>query len=79
MGTLYQRVESKEQLLAEVIANYGSSLGLAFRAALTTGHSVAESLDALAYVFVSAERRFRQEPEIARFGWHGRESNSDPP
>lgn len=78
MGTLYRRVESKDEILAEILANYGSSLGHAFQAALATGDSLAESLDALAYVFVSAKRLFRRESEIVRFGWRGRESANDP-
>jgi AcrR family transcriptional regulator len=68
MATLYRRVESKEAILAEVIEEFSTSIDTATRAALTTGRSEVESLDALAAVFVHARRRFREESNILRFG-----------
>ncbi|TDO46393.1 TetR family transcriptional regulator [Kribbella sp. VKM Ac-2527] len=78
MGTLYRRVESKEAILRDILEFYGSCLDQAVRAVLTIGSSEAESLDALGRVFVHAKRRFRQESEIVKFGWSGREATTSP-
>lgn len=78
MGTLYRRVESKESILREIIEGYASRLDQAFQAVLTSGSSEPEALDALARVYVHASRRFREESQIVKFGWRGRESTSSP-
>lgn len=78
MGTLYRRVNSKEEILAEILGNYAESLERGVRSVLTTGTSVVESLDALAYVFVHGKRRFRRESEIVKIGWRGRETEDNP-
>ncbi len=78
MGTLYRRVESKEEILTEILGTYTASLDQALRGALTTGTSVAASLDAFALVFVHAKRQFRQESDIVKFSAHGPGPTSDP-
>lgn len=66
MGTMYRRVGSKEELLAEILTAYAEHMDGAVRSALTTGNSEVASLDALALVMVSAKRRFRLETEIVK-------------
>lgn len=66
MGTLYRRVNSKNELLGEILGSYDAHMDAAVRAALTTGESVVESLDALMLVMVTAKRRFRLETEIVK-------------
>lgn len=66
MGTLYRRVESKEELLAEILSDYERHMDGAVRGALSTGGSAVASLDALGLVMVSAKRRFRLETEIVK-------------
>lgn len=78
MGTLYRRIESKEAVLHEVIDAYSSSLDKAIRAALTTGTSSIESIDALARVMVRARNRFREESDILKFGWNDRTDPGSP-
>lgn len=78
MGTLYRRVRSKDEILREILDAYTSDLEDAVRSVLTTGTSAPASLDALALVFVHAKRRFRQESDIVKFGWRGRESEDSP-
>lgn len=67
MGTLYRRVDSKEDILREILAEYTTSMDRALRTVLTTRGSAAASLDALALVFVYGKRRFRQESDIVKF------------
>ncbi|MFK0168660.1 TetR family transcriptional regulator [Streptomyces sp. NPDC090306] len=69
MATLYRRVESKEAILADVVAGFSTDLGRAVRAALTHGDCPAASLDALAKVLTRARRGFREESDIMRFGY----------
>jgi AcrR family transcriptional regulator len=78
MGTLYRRIESKEAILRDILEFYGSSMDQAVRSVLTAGSSAAESLDALARVFVHAKRRFRKESEIVKFGWTGGQASTSP-
>ncbi|ROO85638.1 TetR family transcriptional regulator [Actinocorallia herbida] len=78
MGTLYRRVDSKEELLKEVLGGYTSSMDLALRSVLTTGTSVAASVDAFALVFVHGKRRFRQESDIVKFSSRGLRAPSAP-
>lgn len=66
MATLYRRVTSKDELLRDILGAYDAQFDAAVRAAMTAGGSVVESLDALAYVLVSAKRRFRLESEIVK-------------
>lgn len=66
MATLYRRVGSKDELLGEILGAYDTRFDAAVRAALTTGDSVVESLDAVAFVLVVAKRRFRLESEIVK-------------
>lgn len=78
MGTLYRRVESKEAILHEVIDLYAGCLDKAVHAALRTGTSEIESVDALARVFVRARHRFREESDILRFWWRDRTEAGSP-
>lgn len=71
MGTLYRRVDSKEEILKEILDGYTASMDQALRGALTTGDSVAASLDAFGLVFVNGKRRFRQESDIVKFSSRG--------
>lgn len=66
MGTLYRRVSSKDEVLAEILGTYDAHMEAAVRSVLTAGNSPVESLDALAYVMVMAKRRFRHETEIVK-------------
>ena len=66
MATLYRRVNSKEELLGDILGGYDNHFDAAVRAALTTGDSAVESLDAVLFVLVSAKRRFRLESEIVK-------------
>lgn len=77
MATLYRRIESKEAILADVVAGFSTDLGRAVRAALTSGDSAVASLDALAKVLTRARRGFREESDIMRFG-HALESDVAP-
>lgn len=77
MATLYRRVESKEAILGDVVADFAANLGHAVRVALTTGDSEVASLDALAKVFVRARRDFREESDVMRFG-HALDSSVAP-
>ncbi|MGV9862304.1 TetR/AcrR family transcriptional regulator [Rhodococcus koreensis] len=78
MGTLYRRIESKEDLLQQILGDYTDSLEKAVRSVLTTGTSEAESLDAMARVFVEGTRHFRTESNIVKFGWQRRDKAADP-
>ncbi|MTD15173.1 TetR family transcriptional regulator [Nakamurella sp. YIM 132087] len=73
MGTLYRRISSKEEVLAEILLDYGGQLDRAVRSVLGTDDSVAAKLDALALIFVKAKRRFRLESDIVKFGSFDRE------
>lgn len=66
MATLYRRVTSKDELLRDILGAYDAHFDAAVRAALTAGGSAVESLDALAFVLISAKRRFRLESEIVK-------------
>lgn len=66
MGTLYRRVKSKDELLDDILGAYDAHMDAAVRAALTTGDSAVESLDALLFVMISAKRRFRRETDIVK-------------
>lgn len=78
MGTLYRRVESKQELLREILSSYSGQLGVAFEAAIGASSSAVESLDALARMFVHVSRRFEAESCIVRYGWSGREASTSP-
>lgn len=78
MGTLYRRFGSKEELLEEIIGTYGTRLDAALRAAMTTGTSAPETLDAMAFVLVTATRRFREESEIVKVSGRARETSGGP-
>lgn len=78
MGTLYRHAASKDALAREVIDTYGDHFGRGIRAALTTGDSEPAALDALAWVFVHAARRFREESEIVKGGWLDRTTSGSP-
>ncbi|EME67288.1 TetR family transcriptional regulator [Rhodococcus ruber BKS 20-38] len=78
MATLYRRIESKEEILSDVLRGFSDHFDRAVRAALLTGDSELANVDALAYVFVHARRRFREESDIVAFDWHDREPIEDP-
>ncbi|WP_139279689.1 TetR/AcrR family transcriptional regulator [Rhodococcoides yunnanense] len=68
MGTLYRRAESKEAILREILERYSGDLDSAVRGVLSDVTSVAESLDALARLYVHASRRFAAEASIVKLG-----------
>ncbi|QGG40095.1 TetR family transcriptional regulator [Aeromicrobium yanjiei] len=78
MGTLYRRVDSKEQILSEILGDYSSQLDDAVRSVLGSGSTAVEGLDGMARLFITASRRFREESEIVKLGWIGREADSNP-
>lgn len=71
MGTLYRRVSSKDELLDDILGSYDTQMDTAVRAALTTGNSTVESLDALLFVLITAKRRFRRETDIVKLANFG--------
>lgn len=71
MGTLYRRVDSKEEILSEILQSYSGHMDRALRSALTAGTSVAAAVDAFTLVLVHAKRRFREETDIVKFGSRG--------
>lgn len=78
MGTLYRRIESKEALLGEILGSYGDRFDKAFRAIVTAGSPVPQSLDAISRVFVYMNRRYPEEGRIVSYGWSRRETTTGP-
>lgn len=78
MGTLYRHATSKDALLREIIGSYSAHFEHGIRVALGTGDSAPAAIDALAWVFVHAARRFRAESEIVKDGWLERGDEDSP-
>jgi len=78
MGTLYRHTDSKFTLVRQIIDDYAGHFDQAMRAVLECGGSAAEILDAVAWVFVNASRRFRNESDMVKVGWFDRDDESSP-
>lgn len=68
MGTLYRRVDSKEDILAEILTQYSNRIHSALKNVMEASSSVATYLDGSAYVTTRAKRYFRQESDIVKLG-----------
>ncbi len=78
MGTLYRHADSKYTLVRQIIDDYAGHFDRAMTGVLDSGASAPEILDALAWVFVNASRRFRNESDMLGVGWFHRDDESSP-
>lgn len=78
MGTLYRRVDSKEDILSEILDQYSNSIHASLVAVQEAATSVATYLDASAYVTTRAKRHFRQESDIVKLGMRSRAFHTRP-
>ncbi|MDP3950430.1 TetR/AcrR family transcriptional regulator [Microbacterium sp.] len=78
MGTLYRRIESKEELLAVILTRYSDGIHSALQSVLTSNSSVPACIDGLAYVTVRAKRQFREESDIVSRGIRAHAFDSAP-
>jgi len=77
IGTVYRLIGSKEELLASIMASFGTKVGDGFERVLSTEATPVQKLDALSWININALDRFPDEWKI-QLAWM-RQSPPDTP